>query len=521
MTTLVRADNAPSSRYHSWEDLYRQQWKWDKVVWASHCIDCYPGNCPYRAYVRDGIVWFEEAAGVFPTVEPGVPDMNPMGCQKGTGWSRTLYGQERVLYPLKRVGERGSNKWKRVSWDAALTEVADSMLDAIEDQGPESIIALSGCNVGGGVGGGRGRIMNMVGGLTTDLNSEMNDFAVGHYLTFGKFDPVSSVDDWFHSELIFITFANPAYTRIPHAHYIWEARYKGAEVVTIAPDFSPSAIHADYHLAIRPGTDAALFLGMAQVLIEEGLYNRSFVSTQTDLPLLVRTDTKRFLRESDVKAGGSDDRFYWADGRTGELANAPRGTLALGEAEPALEGEWDVALADGSTVKVTTVFALMKADLDRDYTPEKASLICGIHGDTMRSLARKASGKRTNILCGLSNASKFYHGDLMERAQLLFLGLTGNWGRKGTGVRSWGLLGWSGMLGDAGARRGRRYPRHDGHARSRLQDLYRAGPGPDARDHLRGDGPRQCARRGPAGPRPGHPRRWRPTRVLLVLPLRL
>jgi DMSO reductase family type II enzyme molybdopterin subunit len=435
--------------YRGWEDIYRQQWRWDKVTWASHCIDCYPGNCPFRAYVRNGIVWHEEAAAVFTTVEEGVPDMNPMGCQKGAAWSRTLYGPERVLYPLKRVGERGEGKWKRISWDEALTEVADALLDAIQEQGPESIVALSGCNTGGTIGGGRGRIINMLGGLTTDLNAEMNDFAVGHYLTFGKFDPVSSIDDWFHSELIFIAFMNPAYTRIPHAHYIWEARYKGAEVAILAPDFSPSAMHADYHLPVKPGSDAAFFLGMAQVVMSEGIYDKRFVITQTDLPFLVRLDNERFLRESDMVAGGRDDRFYVHDMKENAPSPATRGTLDPGAADPALEGEWEVKLADGKSVRVTTVFARTKQRLDHAYTPEQAQALCGIHAGTIRSLARKAATRRTNILCGLNNASKYYHGDLMERAQLLLLGLTGNWGRKGTGVRTWGLVGWSGMLGDA------------------------------------------------------------------------
>src|SRR3990170_8684588 len=120
--------------YRSWEDLYRQQWTWDKVAWGTHCVDCYPGNCPFRVYVKEGIVWREEQAGNFEVVEKGVPDMNPMGCQKGAGWSQLLYGKERILYPLKRAGERGEGKWKRISWDDALAEVADAVLDAIQEQ---------------------------------------------------------------------------------------------------------------------------------------------------------------------------------------------------------------------------------------------------------------------------------------------------------------------------------------------------------------------------------------------------
>jgi nitrate reductase alpha subunit len=98
---------------------YRDKWTWDKTAYGTHCINCYPGNCLYRVYVRDGVVVREEQSGTFPPVEKGVPDMNPMGCQKGNAWSQMLHSPERVLYPMKRAGERGEGNWERVSWDQA------------------------------------------------------------------------------------------------------------------------------------------------------------------------------------------------------------------------------------------------------------------------------------------------------------------------------------------------------------------------------------------------------------------
>src|SRR3990172_3263964 len=437
----------PALSHRPSEDLYRQQWRWDRVAWGSHCVDCYPGNCPMRVYLKDGTIWHEEAAGAFPVIEEGVPDMNPMGCQKGVAWSQLLHAKERVLYPLKRAGERGQGKWKRVSWDQALTEVADAILDGIQEIGPESIIHVGGANASTWGLFGRHRFAAHVGSLVMDLNAEITDFAPGHYLTFGMFDPVSSIDDWFHSELIFIWFANPAQTRIPPQHYITEARYKGAEVVTVAPDFSPSAVHADYYVGVRPGTDAAFALGMAQVVVEEKLYNEAFVKDQTDLPLLVRLDTRTYLRQSDVEEGGRDDQFYVFDTKKQAIAEAPRGTLDLGTVDPALEGSFRATLKDGASVELTTVFALVKERL-QDYTPEKASALCGVNPQVMRELARKVARLRTNIICSLSNAGKFYHGDLIERSELLLLALTGNWGRKGTGVRAWtgGFFDGSGLV---------------------------------------------------------------------------
>ena len=109
------------------------------------------------------------------------------------------------------------------------------------------------------------------------------------------------MDDLHYSDLILIWSGNPTYTHIPNAHFIYEARYKGAYVVTIAPDYNPSAIHADEWVPVNIGTDAALALSMAQVIVEEKLYEPDFIVEQTDLPLLVRLDTEQFLRERDLR----------------------------------------------------------------------------------------------------------------------------------------------------------------------------------------------------------------------------
>jgi DMSO reductase family type II enzyme molybdopterin subunit len=398
-------------------------------------VDCYPGNCPYRVYVKDGVVWREEQAGTYGTVEQGVPDMNPMGCQKGAMWSQMLYAKDRVLHPLKRVGERGSGKWKRISWDKALSEIADAMLDAIEENGPESIIQHSTSN-GGFLGGiSLGPLIGKLGGLSTDIQGEINDFAPGLYITFGKYNPVSSVDDWFQSELIFIWHRNPVYTAIPWYHFVAEARYKGAEVVTIAPDANASTIHADYHVTVRPGSDAALALAMCRTIVDEELYDAHFVKEQTDLALLVRRDNGRFLRAVDIADGGRDDQFYFYNSKTKDIVEAPRGPLTLGKLDPALDGTFQAELKDGGRVDVTPVFAALRRHL-MDYSPEKASETCGVSPDVIRALARKTASKRTNILAGW-NTGKYYHGDLMERAICLLIALTGNWGKKGTGIRNW------------------------------------------------------------------------------------
>ena len=435
----MASKTTPRVRTANGANAYHKKWTWDSVAWATHCVDCYPGSCMYHIYLRDGKVAFEEVAGAAPKLFADVPDKNPMGCQKGAAWSRTLYGEERVKYPLRRVGERGSGQWQRVSWDDALADIAEHILDAIQQSGPETIIHEMTPAEGGtmAVWPTQRLLVNLLGGVATDVNAVINDFQPGHYITWGKFNPASGAGNEMRTKLRLIWHSNPVYTQIPNYHAVAEARYQGCEIVHIAPDAGPSSIHADYYYSVKPGTDAALALAMCRTIIEERLFDERFVKEQTDLPLLVRRDTGRFLRQSDVEAGGSEERFYAWDLATGGIALAPTKTLRWGKVKPALDGRKRTALlADGSRVAVAPVFAVLRGRLNREYTPELASKTCGVNPDVIRSLARKVATKVTGIFMGM-NLCKYYHGDLMQRAMILLLGLTGNWGRLGAGITSW------------------------------------------------------------------------------------
>lgn len=105
--------------YSTWEDLFRDEWSWDTVTFGTHLVDCYPGGCTWRVYTRDGIVWREEETGDYEVVDPQGPDWNPRGCQKGCTYSHMMYNPDRLKYPMKRIGERGEGKWKRIPWDEA------------------------------------------------------------------------------------------------------------------------------------------------------------------------------------------------------------------------------------------------------------------------------------------------------------------------------------------------------------------------------------------------------------------
>jgi DMSO reductase family type II enzyme molybdopterin subunit len=419
--------------YGDWRDVYRERWRWDKVVKSSHFVNCwYQAHCAWNVYVREGMVWREEQVADYPQTNEHVPDPNPRGCQKGACFSERMYDPGRVKYPLKRVGPRGSGRWKRISWDEAIGEVADAMLDTIEQDGSDRVIwELGPLYTEGTMTAGHQRLSVLMDSTNLDMNTEIGDGHRGAAETFGKISFERSADDYFYSDLILIWGSNPLYTQIPNAHFLTEARYKGARVVCIAPDYNASSVHADFYVPVKPGTDAALGLSVAQVLVEEDLIDRDFLVEQTDMPLLVREDTHRLLRSADLKRGGSDEELYFQDRKRGVLP-APRRNLRLDGLEPELEGRFEVTLKDGSPVGVRTVFSLLRERLS-GYRPEAATRSCGTPPALIRRLARAIGRAQAASMVTTSNMAKYYHGNLIERTQALVFALSGNYGKKGSG----------------------------------------------------------------------------------------
>jgi DMSO reductase family type II enzyme molybdopterin subunit len=431
--------------YRGWEDIYREQWAWDDVVHVSHLRTNCISTCSLDAYVKDGIVWREEQNANYPQEFAHIPDFNPRGCAAGCAYSVQMYDPTRIRYPMKRVGDRGSGQWERLSWDQVLTELADQLIDVLVEDGPDCVVYDQGTT---NIDNGLGSLMEMhffgsgIGAASIDSWAGVGDLPNGLIQTWGTYMSEGTADDWYLSDYIFIWIGNPNYTRVPDAHFLWEARYRGAKVVTIAPDFSPSTVHADRWLNPRMGTDAALALAMARVIIDDELYDAAFVREQTDMPFLVRDDTGRFLREADVVEGGAEDQFYiWNEvsGRK-QLATGTWGsdvmTLELDDDEvPALKGAHTVTLADGSKVKVRPVFELLCRQL-LEYSPEAAAEITGVPAANIRVVAREMAQARSSMILAGWGACKHYYSDLFQRGMALLMALTGNTGGKpGSGIK--------------------------------------------------------------------------------------
>ncbi len=443
----------PLPAYRSWEDVFRESWTWDRVVHCTHNRANCMSACAWNVYVKDGLVWREEQAAVYDEGgRAGTPDFFPRGCQKGACYSRLMVSPQRLRYPLERVGPRGSGRWKRISWDEALDKVADAVIEAAMSHGTDAVVATPGPNFDHGPdSAAETRLLHFLGATILDTFSGIGDMAVGMTQTYGMFLNDGTIDDYFYSDYIVLWSANPLYTRIPDMHFLTEARYRGAHLVVIAPDYNATAIHADLWLNPKLQTDAALALAMAQVIIDEKLYREDYIKEQTDLPFLVRVDTGRFLREQDVTRRGREDAFYLWDEATGAAVLAPgsqgmkQATLSLGAIRPALEGRFQVKLAEGKSVEVEPLFELLRRKLTAEYTPELAAGLTGVHAEVIRSTARQMAKARAALIYASTGACKHYHSDLMHRSFALLMALTGNQGKPGGGLRMgawWSLTGF-------------------------------------------------------------------------------
>lgn len=271
---------------------------------ASHC----GGSCLLKVHVRDGVIVRIET-------DDG-PEPQLRGCLRGRAYRQRVYAEDRLLQPMKRVGKRGENKFEPISWDEALDTVASHMLRIREQYGNESIMLLP---MAGDVVSLHGvftifRLMAMFGGFTTwwGATSFHGGMFASHF-SYGTLYGSNTRDDLLNSNMILMWGWNPAVTvtGTNSAWYLAQAREKGAHIVVVDPYYTDSAAaFAQQWIPIKPGTDTAMLVAMAYVMIEEGLHDQQFLDTYT-----VGFDQfKKYVKGVD---DGVPKTPGWAEGITG------------------------------------------------------------------------------------------------------------------------------------------------------------------------------------------------------------
>ena len=244
-----------------------------KVVRAACPHDC-PDTCGMLVTVKDGVAVKIQG-------DPSMPFTQGTLCTKVAYYLERTYSPDRVLYPQKRIGRKGEGRFARISWDEALDEIA-ARLKAIASDDPQMILP---CSYAGTMGMLQyssidRRFFHRLGASQLDRTLCSSAGKAGLKATLGGsygMDPEQFVD----SRLILIWGSNPIVSNLHFWSRAQEARRRGAKLVAIDPYRSLTAEKCDQHVALLPGTDAALALGMMHVLIAEDLVDRDYLSRHT------------------------------------------------------------------------------------------------------------------------------------------------------------------------------------------------------------------------------------------------
>ncbi|VVE48525.1 molybdopterin oxidoreductase [Pandoraea iniqua] len=243
------------------------------VVRAACPHDC-PDTCALHVTVENGVAIKVQG-------DPDHPTTKGVLCTKVSRYTERTYHPDRLLHPLKRVGPKGSGKFVQVSWDQALDEIA-ARLTAIAARDPEAILPYSYAGTMGFVQGETmaARFFNKLGASDLDRTICASAGAAGLRYTYGA-GVGMHVEHFVDSKLILIWGSNPITSSVHFWAIAQEAKRRGAKLIAIDPYRSLTAEKCHQHIALLPGTDAALALGMMHVLIAEDLVDHAYIAQHT------------------------------------------------------------------------------------------------------------------------------------------------------------------------------------------------------------------------------------------------
>ncbi|GCE20655.1 molybdopterin-containing oxidoreductase family protein [Dictyobacter kobayashii] len=246
-----------------------------RVVYGACPHDC-PDTCALETRVD------ESGRAVSVRGRPDHPVTRGWLCAKVNRYLERVYHPERLLYPLRRSGPKGSGQFTRISWDEAIAEIAERWKNISAQHGAEGILPYSYAGTLGLVQGGvtDSRFWNRLG--ASQLERSICGYAAEDAVLLtigGRLAPAP--EDLLHSKLILIWGSNPASTAPHVVPFLREAQRKGARIIVIDPIRTLTARSADQHIQPLPGTDAALALSMMYVMVTEGLHNAEWIAQHT------------------------------------------------------------------------------------------------------------------------------------------------------------------------------------------------------------------------------------------------
>ena len=285
----------------------------ERVMHKTACHGC-TNCCPVRVYTEDGRVVKIEGDPDGPLNKGGV-------CLKCLSQIQTVYSPRHVLHPMKRVGERGENKWEAISWDEAVDLAGEQIATAVKKYGPYSYWSARG---GGGayIEWETSGLDYTFGGCNSLASGACQcamprDFVSTTSVGFNCCVDMDNVDRWVgitdnaeldgtrrdDTERVFVLWGSqPHSSKAAHGgHGLTDARSNlGVKTIVVDPYMTAEATKADVWLPVRPGSDCALMLSWIHHIIENNLYDEAFVKHWTNLPFLINPDTRLAYRAEEV-----------------------------------------------------------------------------------------------------------------------------------------------------------------------------------------------------------------------------
>jgi anaerobic selenocysteine-containing dehydrogenase len=399
-----------------------------------------PGYCALCISRCGSIAVVENGRFVALEPDPSHPTGQAL-CAKGRAAPELVYHPARLLYPLKRTRPRGDPDpgWQRISWDEALDLTASKLRQLAEAHGPESVVfsyVSQSTSASADSTTWIERLMRAFG--SPNLCQSMELCAWGRFLatryTFGVGVPGNYMPDLENAGCILFWGYNPNLARLAHATATAAALKRGARLIVVDPRRAGLAKKADLWLQVRPGTDGALALGIAHVMIERGWYDHAFVRDWTNGPLLVRSDNGRLLTGGNLSTAGSAQRYVaWNKAKGYPMLYDPAlGRYEGDNTELALFGEFAIDTLQGKVV-CRPAFDLT-AEVCRRNTPEKVEAICGVGCDQIESAARLLWEARPVAYYAWSGVEQQTNATQIARAIAQLYALTGSFDARGGNV---------------------------------------------------------------------------------------
>ena len=363
---------------------------------------------------------------------PAHPTGNSM-CLKGKAAPELLHSADRQLYPMRRTNPKTHPDpgWEIISWEQALSEVAQRLETARREAGAESVAFAvttpSGTPLSDSIDWIE-RFIRLYGSPNTCYATEICNWHKdhAHAFTFGCGMPTA---DYRNAELILLWGHNPSNTWLAQAEAIGAGVKAGAKMIVVDPRQTALASDADCWLRVRPGSDLALAMGLANLLIQNKTFDESFVRTWSNGPLLVRADNGDLLRGADIGLPDADDFVVW-DLQLGK----PRSSGDLSKSDldaAALYGSFKLTLSNGGgTIACSPAFELY-AEECAAYTPDRVAALTWIPVDQLEQAAGLIAGSPRVAFHAWSGVGQQANASQTERAMACLYALTGSFDRVG------------------------------------------------------------------------------------------